>query len=256
MSPPPHPPVNHVPPHAGDPRLPAPAPPDEFLLIKDRKFPMQLRPNPRAKRYLLRLAHDGTVRVTIPRGGSRTQAREFANQHLDWIHKQSLLRPSNPVGKAEWRIGTLVHYYGTLCPIEIHPSNPTHSVALGLETIPVHDPNANLRPEIEHHLAKLAASELPIRVTQLASLHRFKVGRVSVRNQRSRWGSCSRLKTISLNWRLIQTPTFVQDYVILHELAHLKHMNHSDRFRDLLSDLCPNDLEAEQWLKAHVSLLR
>jgi len=237
-------------------QAPLPAPPDEFLLVKDRKFPLLLRPNPRARRYLLRLDHDGAVRVTIPRGGSRSQALEFANQHLDWIHKQSLLRPANPVGKAEWRIGSLVHYYGMPCPIEIHPSNPAHSVALGQETIPVRDPNANLRPEIEDYLAKLAASTLPPRVAELASIYRFSVRRVSVRNQRSRWGSCSRLKTISLNWRLIQTPPYVQDYIIIHELAHLKHMNHSDRFWDLVSDLCPHDLAAEQWLKAHVSLLR
>ena len=253
MNGPPPSPVNRAPSHGS---VGSQTPPDEFILVKDRKFPMQLRPNPRAKRYLLRLAHDGTVRVTIPRGGSRTQAREFANRHLDWIHKQSLLRPSNPAGKAEWRIGTLVYYHGTLCPVEPHPSHPTHSIILGLETIPVRDISTNLRPEIERYLARLAASKLPIRVAQLASLHQFSVGRVSVRNQRSRWGSCSRLKTISLNWRLIQTPTFVQDYIILHELAHLKHMNHSDRFWNLLGDLFPEYLEAEQWLKAHVSLLR
>jgi len=53
------------------------------------------------------------------------------------------------------------------------------------------------------------------------------VRRVTVRNQRSRWGSCSRRGTVSLNWRLLQTPAFVRDYVILHELAHLREMNHS-----------------------------
>jgi predicted metal-dependent hydrolase len=72
-----------------------------------------------------------------------------------------------------------------------------------------------------------------------------------VRNQRSRWGSCSRRGTISLNWRLIQTPVSVRDYVILHELAHLKEMNHSKRFWREVARLCPDYKEAENWLKRH-----
>jgi len=77
---------------------------------------------------------------------------------------------------------------------------------------------------------------------------------VSVRNQRSRWGSCSRHGTISLNWRLVQTPTFVRDYIILHELAHLKEMNHSKRFWREVARLCPDFGRAERWLKEHPDL--
>jgi predicted metal-dependent hydrolase len=78
---------------------------------------------------------------------------------------------------------------------------------------------------------------------------------VTVRNQRSRWGSCSRRGTISLNWRLVQTPLFVRDYLVLHELAHLKEMNHSRRFWSEVARLCPDFPEAERWLKQHSRLL-
>jgi len=81
------------------------------------------------------------------------------------------------------------------------------------------------------------------------------VRRITVRNQRSRWGSCSRRGTISLNWRLVQTPVFVRDYLVLHELAHLKEMNHSRRFWDEVARLCPGFREAERWLKQHSRLL-
>ena len=80
--------------------------------------------------------------------------------------------------------------------------------------------------------------------------------RVSIRNQRSRWGSCSRRATISLNWRLIQTPSFVRDYIILHELMHLRQMNHSARFWHEVQTACPGYHLAETWLRTHSDLLR
>ena len=103
-------------------------------------------------------------------------------------------------------------------------------IRFGGEAVPVADATGDLRPAIERHLRQLAAQELPARVFELAALHQLPVRRVTVRNQRSRWGSCSRRGTISLNWRLVQTPLFVRDYLVLHELAHLKEMNHSRRF--------------------------
>ena len=78
---------------------------------------------------------------------------------------------------------------------------------------------------------------------------------MSVRNQRSRWGSCSIGGTISLNWRLIQSPEFVRDYIIYHELAHLWEMNHSARFWARVEDICPGWREAERWIKRNGSLV-
>jgi hypothetical protein len=77
-----------------------------------------------------------------------------------------------------------------------------------------------------------------------------------VRSQKSRWGSCSRRGTISLNWRLIQTPAFVSDYICLHELMHLRQMNHSPRFWREMERVCPDYRMAERWLKEHSGLLR
>ena len=78
----------------------------------------------------------------------------------------------------------------------------------------------------------------------------------SVRDQKSRWGSCSRRGTISLNWRLIQAPEFVTTYIILHELMHLRQMNHSAGFWREVEAVCPSFREAERWLKAHGRWLR
>ena len=117
-------------------------------------------------------------------------------------------------------------------------------------------PEPRLRQDIERHLWHLAAKELPPLVVAMAKLHCVPVTRVTVRNQRSRWGSCSRRGTISLNWRIIQAPDHVRDYLILHELMHLRQMNHSARFWKEVATVCPEYEKAELWLKAHSSLLR
>ena len=125
----------------------------------------------------------------------------------------------------------------------------------GSEVLRVANTSGDLRPAVERHLRKVAAQELTTRVVQLAALHQLPVKRVTVRNQRSRWGSCSRQGAISLNWRLLQTPLFVRDYIILHELAHLRQMNHSRRFWNEVARLCPDFALAERWLKQHAGLL-
>jgi len=130
------------------------------------------------------------------------------------------------------------------------------AVRFGGESIAAPDTDGDLRPWIVRHLWKLAAAEFPATVLEFAAAHQLAVRRVSVRNQRTRWGSCSRRGTISLNWRLIQTPPFVRDYIILHELMHLRQMNHSARFWQEVSRACPDHEAAERWLKQNASLLK
>ena len=130
------------------------------------------------------------------------------------------------------------------------------TVRFGSESVRGPGPAADLRPAIEDHLRKLATRELPPRVLELAARHGLTVRRVTVRSQKSRWGSCSRRGTISLNWRLIQTPAFVSDYICLHELMHLRQMNHSPGFWREMERVCPDYRMAERWLKEHSGLLR
>jgi hypothetical protein len=113
----------------------------------------------------------------------------------------------------------------------------------------------DLRPTLEAHFLRRGKVELPARTWELASETNANVKRVTVRNQRSRWGSCSAGGTISLNWRLVQTPDSVRDYIIYHELMHLREMNHSERFWAQVAQVCPWWSEAERWLKRNGSLL-
>jgi predicted metal-dependent hydrolase len=109
----------------------------------------------------------------------------------------------------------------------------------------------DLRAYIHRDLRQLARDELGARLGELAAEHSLTVSAVTIRNQRSRWGSCSRTGRIALNFRLVQMPPFVSDYVLVHELMHLKQQNHSRRFWRLVEAACPRFREAEAWLAAH-----
>jgi len=209
--------------------------------------------HPRALRYLLRLRPDGTARVTIPRNGSIRAARDFASQNIDWLEQQFQSLCDRPKNSVIWNLGTKILFRGELIRIE---SDAVGSICFATERINVLDTQADLQPAIQKHLLALATEEMPLRVMELAALHRVNVSRVTVRNHKSRWGSCSRRGTISLNWRLIQSPGFVRDYIILHELAHRRQMNHSEKFWQEVERLFPDYLQAERWLKQHANLLR
>ena len=228
----------------------------EFLTVGGRHVPVAAVRNPRARRYILRLRPDRSARVTIPRGGSMAEACRFLERHHAWLERQLQKLAAQPTRPKEWLPGTEILFRGEPTKIEAGLDGHANLIRLGPETIKVADSSIDLRRPIERHLWKLAAKELPLRVREYLAVHPLPVRRITVRNQRSRWGSCSRQGTISLNWRLVQTPPFVRDYIILHELMHLRHMNHSARFWREVEVACPYYETAERWLKQHSSLLR
>jgi predicted metal-dependent hydrolase len=228
---------------------PEPPKPDS-IQVGSTSVPLLFVHHPRARRYLLRLRSDGVASVTIPRRGSIKAARDFALRNVNWLGRQFKLQADRPKLASEWRAGTEIYFRGDLVRIEAEDGK----IRFGTESI-IADKANDFKPAIQKHLRKFAQNELPKRVFELASLHGIAVARVSVRNQKTRWGSCSRKGTISLNWRLIQAPEFVRDYIILHELAHRWQMNHSDKFWREVERLSPDYLTAEQWLKANLSIL-
>ncbi|HUR33735.1 MAG TPA: M48 family metallopeptidase, partial [Vicinamibacterales bacterium] len=166
--------------------------------------------HPRARRYLIRVRVDGSVRVTIPRRGSRREAEAFYRQQRAWIAAQQ------------------------------------QRVAVVRAQVP-----DDLPDEEQRQLRARARRELPQRLLELASQVGLSVRRVSIRNQRHRWGSCSSSGLICLNWRLITMPHWVRDYVLYHELMHLRRMDHSPAFWNLVAQVCPEYQDARRWLRRH-----
>lgn len=223
------------------------------LQVGSRAVPLLMVHHPRARRYLLRLRPDGTVRVTIPRRGTITAAMDFASRNIGWLAQQFQRLAAQPKSPVAWNLGTKILFRGEQVCIEAAARG---AIRFGSEQVNIVEAANDLRPAIQQHLRQLATQELPPRVRELAAIHGVSVSRVSVRNQKSRWGSCSRRGNISLNWRLVQSPGHVRDYIILHELAHRRQMNHSEKFWQEVARLCPDYLVAERWLKQHANLLR
>ena len=221
------------------------------LMVGARQVPLLMVWHARARRYLLRLCPDGSARVTIPRGGTQIEARAFAERNGGWLENQLAQLQSRPPPITSWHVGGEMWFRGELTRIEVVGPG---RIGFSGETLTVADTAGDLRPAIERHLRRLATNELPVKVWEYAGRHQLAVQRVTVRNQKSRWGSCSRRGTISLNWRLIQTPDFVRDYIILHELAHFRQMNHSAKFWREVENLCPDYRRAERWLKDRLIL--
>jgi predicted metal-dependent hydrolase len=221
--------------------------------------------SPRARNYRLTLRRDGTAVAVIPARGSVREAERFVAAHSEWLDRARARQAKRPRGAEVWTIGTRVLWRGELCEIRsatvapfsvvgVEPeSRPQVCLAADVFRVPAFD--GDLRPTLEAHFLRRGKIELPARTWELSAITGVEVKQVTVRNQRSRWGSCSAGGTISLNWRLVQTPDFVRDYIIYHELMHLREMNHSARFWARVEEVCPGWRDAELWIKRNGSLL-
>jgi len=231
------------------------APPAEGGIVFER--------SPRARNYRLTVRRDGTAVAVIPARGSVREAERFVEKHRDWLDRTRARQAKRPRGADVWTLGTHVLWRGEMTLLRQasggqggDPAQVTRpQVCLAADVFRVPTLEGDLRPTLEAHFARRAKIELPARAWELSALVRVEVKHVTVRNQRSRWGSCSAGGTISLNWRLVQTPEFVRDYIIHHELMHLREMNHSDRFWARVEEVCPGWREAERWIKRNGSLL-
>jgi hypothetical protein len=210
-----------------------------------------------ARNYRLTLKRDGTAVATIPSRGSEREARRFVEQHQEWLERARARQARKPRGAEVWVVGTHVLWRGEMTEIRraTLPEAERPQVCLAADVFRVPSFDGDLRPTLEAHFARRGKVELPGRTWELSALTGVEVKLVTVRNQRSRWGSCSAGGTISHNWRLVQTPDFVRDYIIYHELMHLKEMNHSNRFWTRVEEVCPHWRDAERWLKRNGSLL-
>jgi predicted metal-dependent hydrolase len=209
----------------------------------------------RARNYRLTLRRDGVAVATVPPRGSEREARAFVEQHRDWLARARARQARRPRAAEVWAVGTAVLWRGEMTEIRQAAGGPRPVICIAADLFRVPAFEGDLRPTLEAQFARRAKIELPARTWEFAAQTGANVKHVTVRNQRSRWGSCSAGGTISLNWRLVQTPDSVRDYIIYHELMHLREMNHSNRFWARVEEVCPWWRDAEKWLKRNGSLL-
>lgn len=197
------------------------------------------------RRYILRVMDDGSLRVTVPWWGSKREARAFVASQQAWVARQRARR--HATAAARWTPGSVVLVDGEPRPLETDADGVVRLE--GARVAAAGDGPRVVRDGVHRVLRARARRELPGALLSLAATHGITVSRVTIRNQASRWGSCSRQGGIALNWRLVQTPPWVRDYVLLHELMHRRELNHSPRFWRHVAAVCPRYVEARRWLR-------
>jgi predicted metal-dependent hydrolase len=231
---------------------PVPQVPTDALLIEGVPVPLRFVRHPRARRYVLRLSREGHAVVTIPRCGNRREARRFAERHDAWLARERRALMAARSRARPLAIGDTVIIAGRPHVI-VGADERTHALRIASAVVPLR--GATVHDAVVRWLRDLARTMLATRLDQLAVRHGLVVAGISVRNQRTRWGSCSPDGRISLNWRLVQMPDAVRDYVLLHELMHLRVRHHSRRFWREVERVCPDYADARRWLRDHSGTL-
>jgi predicted metal-dependent hydrolase len=214
----------------------------------DLGAPLSVRVSLRARRVGLRIdAAERRVELVLPRGVPAEFGLRFLRDKRGWIVARLDALP-RPVPFVE---GAIVPVLGVSHRIRrsLDPAAPPVKIADG--EIQVRGDPAHISRRVRDHLAALAQHELARRARPLATQIGHRVARVSVRDTRSRWGSCSSSGNLSFSWRLIFAPAPVVDYVVAHEVAHLAEMNHGPRFWRLVEHLMPGNAAPRAWLDRH-----
>jgi hypothetical protein len=232
-----------------------PSEPQAIEVVFDRSiYLVRVRRHRQARRYTLRiLAATREVVLTIPPRGTMTEAREFAEKHGGWIAARLGRLPK----AAPFTDGVVVPLRGVPHRI-VHRRGVrgtvwTETGAGGERLICVAGNAPHIDRRVGDFLRREAKRELELASLRFAADLGVLVKRVSVRDQSSRWGSCSTAGVLSFSWRLILAPSLVLNYLAAHEVAHLVEMNHSARFWRLVQRLCPSHERAKVWLDVHGS---
>jgi len=230
-----------------------PTEPQAIQVVHDKAiYLVRVRRHRQARRYTLRIqAATREVVLTMPPRGSLKEAKAFAEQHGGWIAQRLHRLPEAT---------PFVH--GTVVPLRGQPHRIVHRKGRrgtvwieigedGERTLCVAGDAPHIDRRVGDFLRREAKNDLEMASGRAAERLGVEIKRISVRDQASRWGSCSSTGVLSYSWRLILAPPHVLDYLAAHEVAHLVEMNHSVRFWRLVERICPNMRRAKNWLDVY-----
>lgn len=224
-----------------------PAPEPCFIDVEGRNVRISFKRNARCKRMIIRVAKDGSGLVmTLPKRTAQAEALRFAGASKNWIAKNISDRMP-PVAFAD---GIIVPFRGEAHRI-ISSGGRRGLVQLDhlAKTITVPGDTAHVNRRVTDWLKQQALKDLTQASEYYAQAMGVEYSALSIRDQTSRWGSCSAARALSYSWRLILAPRFVLDYVAAHEVAHIREMNHGPRFWRLVLTHCKQAKDARDWLR-------
>jgi predicted metal-dependent hydrolase len=232
-------------------RRPEPLDPSHVAVVHEGvTFQVAVRRRPASRRMTLRVAGTtGEIVLTLPPRSPLATARRFLDAHGGWIAARVARLPE----RVAFTPGNLIPLRGVPHRI-VHLDQPcglTRACAEPEPSILVAGDRAGVPGRVRRFLMAEATRDLAEAVAAHTATLGVRASRITLRDTRSRWGSCSSSAALSFSFRLIMAPPFVLDYLAAHEVAHLKEMNHSARFWAVVHGLCARTDEAEAWLKRH-----
>ncbi len=219
--------------------------------LAGREVALTIRRNPRARRLSLRIAgHDGSVVLVLPRGVAESVGMDFLTGRADWVLDRLGALPE----RVPFADGAVLPLGGEPHVVR-HDGETRRPVFLNDGEIIV----SGAPEHLPRRLGDWLRAESKRRIAPLAHAKAGRIGRrvtrITVRDQKSRWGSCAADGRLSFNWRLVLAPASVLDYVVAHEVAHLAEANHSPAFWRVVDRLTGDRGDARAWLRRHGALL-
>ncbi len=220
----------------------------------------RVRVSKRAKRISVRFSQRDGLEVVYPLGISSPAPEEVLKEKSAWVlsTRERFRDAANKLPSRTYENGEVFFVLGRPYTLELR-SNPEYgrvkvkicgsSLVLSLSDSPDASDVGSRRQAVEAYYRALAVNYLPARVCELAAIHGFQFARVRVKNQKTRWGSCSSKGNINLNLRLMMAPEPAIDYVIVHELCHLRVLNHSPAFWALVEHCFPDYRHWRDWFR-------
>ncbi|MBI5411659.1 M48 family metallopeptidase [Candidatus Peregrinibacteria bacterium] len=239
----------------------------EFLSTSSTGIAYSFRRSTRARHLRVQINPDGSVAVVAPASASFHLVDRFVAHHLVWIkkHVAKAQKKHDAAPRHDYRTGDSFLFLGErhdLTVLEADRKKPKVEwndaalvVSIPAELAPV-EKAALVQEALTRFFKKKAGEVIHDRLSHFNDFYHFEYRRVTLRDQKTRWGSCSRDGNLNFNWRLILAPIEVIDYVVVHELCHLREMNHSTRFWALVVQTLPDYKQWRKWIRDHHAWLK
>ncbi len=219
----------------------------DYLQVGEEMVPLVIRRHQRAKRICLRYNPTShAISLTLPRHTRVGDGLVFLMQKSEWLVETLREMPT----KKQIKPGAVIPLLGKRVRIKHNP-DLTHAWELRDDVLYVSGAREEFSASVKYALREIATRTISQIATRYAERIGRRIQRISVRDTRSRWGSCSTTARLSFSYRLVFAPKEVMEYVVAHEVAHLRHMNHSQNFWNAVGDLIPDYEPAKDWLKLH-----
>ena len=200
--------------------------------------------------------------VRAPERVTYRQIEQIVREKSNWIiRKQEEIKRIRSEVEKEFVAGEKLPFQGEIYEIEVMESGEIKSVTVSLEDgiflikVPHDLKGDNRKEEIKRRLVEWYKKEARTKYKERVEHYRKKLGvsynKISIRDQKTRWGSCSNKGNLNFNWRLIMAPPPILDYIVVHELAHFVHANHGDDFWKLVESVIPDYREKREWLRVN-----